>query len=86
MRSPLLEAMAGFITAAFAFVAALAWNNAILAIFEEVFGTATGVAQLLIYAVIVTAVAVLATYWIGKAVQRAKLDEQAPPERMRKVS
>ncbi len=85
MRSALLEAMMAFITAAFAFVAALAWNNAILAIFKAVFGTATGVASLLTYAVIVTIIAVLATYWVGTAFQRAKSAEQTSEERMRKA-
>ncbi|HEY3374720.1 MAG TPA: DUF5654 family protein [Candidatus Aquicultor sp.] len=85
MRSQILEAMATFITAAFAFVAALAWNNAILAIFKAVFGTATGVTSLLTYAVIVTIVAVLATLWVGRALQRAKEAEQSPEERTRKA-
>lgn len=85
MRSAFLEAMAGFITAAFAFVAALAWNNAILAIFQAVFGTATGVAQLLTYAIIITIVAVLASYWVGRALQRAKEAELQTEERLRKV-
>jgi membrane protein implicated in regulation of membrane protease activity len=86
MRSALLEALAGFITAAFAFAAALAWNNVILVFFQQVFGTATGLAQLLTYAILVTVVAVLATYWVGKALQRARESEQASEERMRKVS
>lgn len=85
MRSEVLEKMSQLITAAFAFVAALAWNNAVLAIFTEVFGTAEGIASLLTYAVVVTVVAVLATIWIGRAVQRSKEERNANVEQLRKA-
>jgi membrane protein YqaA with SNARE-associated domain len=87
MRSAFLEAMAIFITTTFAIIAALAWNAAILAVFMVVFGTTTGIASLLSYAIIVTVIGVLATYWIGKAIQRAKGKEEAQEEeRLRKAS
>ena len=72
MRSEVIEKIAALVTAAFGLVAALAWNGAIQAIFKQVFGTAEGVGPMLVYAVIVTIIAVIATIWVGKASAKAK--------------
>lgn len=72
MRSEIIEKIAALVTAAFGLVAALAWNGAIQAIFKQVFGTAEGVGPMLVYAVIVTIIAVIATIWVGKASAKAK--------------
>ena len=72
MKSEMLEKLAALITAAFGLVAALAWNGAIRAIFEAVFGSADNITAMLIYAVIVTIIAVLVTIWVARAVKRAK--------------
>ncbi len=61
--------MVGFITGAFAFTAALAWNNTILAVFQKVFGSTTGIIQSLVYAIVVSSVAVLVTYLISRALR-----------------
>lgn len=72
MRSEIIEKIAALVTAAFGLVAALAWNGAIQAIFKQVFGTAEGVGPMLVYAVVVTIIAVIATIWVGKAAAKAK--------------
>lgn len=72
MRSEVIEKIAALVTAAFGLVAALAWNGAIQAIFKQVFGSAEGVGPMLVYAVIVTIIAVVATIWVGKAAAKAK--------------
>lgn len=72
MRLEIIEKIAALVTAAFGLVAALAWNGAIQAIFKQVFGTAEGVGPMLVYAVIVTIIAVIATIWVGKASAKAK--------------
>ncbi len=72
MRLEIIEKIAALVTAAFGLVAALAWNGAIQAIFKQVFGTAEGVWPMLVYAVIVTIIAVIATIWVGKAAAKAK--------------
>jgi hypothetical protein len=72
MKSEVIEKLAALVTAAFGLVAALAWNGAIQAIFKKVFGTAEGMGPMLVYAVIVTIIAVLATIWVGKASAKAK--------------
>jgi membrane protein YdbS with pleckstrin-like domain len=75
MKFEILEKLAALIIAAFGLVAALAWNGAIRAIFEEVFGSADNITAMLVYAVIVTLIAVLVTIWIARAVKKAKKDE-----------
>ena len=72
MKKELIEKLAALITAAFGLIAALAWNGAIKAIFLKLFGEAEGLGPMLIYAVIVTFIAVLVTIWIAKAAERAK--------------
>jgi hypothetical protein len=72
MKAEVMEKIAALITAAFGLVAALAWNGAIRAIFEAVFGSADNIVALLTYAVVVTIIAVLVTIWIARSVKRAK--------------
>ena len=75
MKSEVIEKIAALLTAAFGLVAALAWNGAIKAIFLKVFGTAEGIVPMLVYAVVVTLIAVIVTIQIGKAAERAKAKE-----------
>ena len=72
MKIEILDKIAALVTAAFGLVAALAWNGAIRAIFERLFGTADNITAMVIYAVIVTIIAVLVTIWIARALKRAK--------------
>jgi len=67
-----LDKIAALITAAFGLVAALAWNEAIKAIFKEIFGTAEAIGPLLIYAIVVTIAAVVLTILVARAVTNAK--------------
>jgi membrane protein YdbS with pleckstrin-like domain len=66
MKKEITEKISSLIIAAFGLVAALAWNGAIQAIFKEVFGTAEGMLPMLVYAVVVTVIAVIVTIWIAK--------------------
>jgi len=72
MKKEVVEKLSALITAAFGLVAALAWNDTIKAIFLKVFGTAEGVLPMLIYAIVVTIIAVIVTVQIGKAAEKAK--------------
>jgi uncharacterized protein DUF5654 len=76
MRQDVIKAFTGLITAAFGLVAALAWNSAIQEIFAFVFGEQSGVYALIIYAVIVTIIAVIATLAIGRVAAKAGLKEE----------
>lgn len=72
MKVEILDKIAALLTAAFGLVAALAWNGAIRAIFERVFGSADNIPAMIVYAVIVTVIAVLVIIWIARVVTRAK--------------
>ena len=67
-----LDKIAALITAAFGLIAALAWNEAIKAIFKEIFGSAEAITPLLIYAVVVTIAAVILTIVVARAVTNAR--------------
>ncbi|MBR6038116.1 MAG: hypothetical protein IKP53_05225 [Candidatus Methanomethylophilaceae archaeon] len=68
----LLETFAALITAAFGLVAALAWNEAIKAAVASVFNTGDELLGLVVYAVIVTILAVIMTLLIARALGKAK--------------
>ena len=71
-KGEVIEKIAALMTAAFGLVAALAWNGAIRAIFSEVFGDPDELVAMLVYAVVVTIIAVIVTIWIAKAAEKAK--------------
>ena len=68
----LLETFAALITAAFGLVAALAWNEAIKAAVASVFNTGDELLGLVVYAIIVTVLAVIMTLLIARALGKAK--------------
>ena len=72
MKVIVLDKIAALVTAAFGLVAALAWNEAIKAIFREIFGEAESIGPLLIYAIIVTIAAVILTIIVARSVANAK--------------
>jgi uncharacterized membrane protein YidH (DUF202 family) len=72
LKVEVLEKIAVLITVAFGLVAALAWNEAIKAIFKEIFGSAEAIAPMLIYAILVTIIAVILTIMVARAASKAK--------------
>ncbi len=73
----MVETVASLITAAFALVAALAWNEAIKALIAKIFDTSDDLVGMMIYAILVTIIAVVATVWIGKVlIKYHKLDQE----------
>jgi len=72
VKTEVMTQIAALVTAAFGLVAALAWNGAIQAIFKEVFGTTDTITGNLVYAVVVTIVAVIATMLIARSVATSK--------------
>ena len=71
MRKDVVKTLAALVTAAFGLVAALAWNSAIQELFRVFFGEQSGVLPMLIYALVVTVIAVIATLAIGRAASKA---------------
>ena len=72
LKTEVLDKIAALVTAAFGLVAALAWNDAIKAVFKEIFGTSETIGPMLIYAIIVTIIAVILTIIVARAAAKAK--------------
>ena len=72
MKTEILDKIAALVTAAFGLVAALAWNDAIKTIFKEIFGEQSTVGPMLLYAILVTIIAVILTIIVARAVSNAK--------------
>ena len=72
LKTEILDKISALVTAAFGLVAALAWNDAIKAIFKEVFGESNTIGPMVLYAVIVTIIAVILTIIVARAVANAK--------------
>lgn len=70
----IMETMLTLITAAFAFVAGLTWNEAIQKLIEEFYTAGGAVTGLLIYAVIVTIVAVVVTVLLARIAGKMGID------------
>ena len=78
-RQDVIEKLAALVTAAFGLVAALAWNDAIKALFKGPCGT-EGAGALCtlssggpwVYAIIVTVIAVFVTIWIANVAEKTK--------------
>lgn len=70
----IMETMLTLITTAFAFVAGLAWNEAIQKLIEEFYTAGGAVTGLLIYAVIVTIVAVVVTVLLVRIAGKMGID------------
>lgn len=62
----IMETILGLITTAFAFVAGLAWNDAIQKLIEQFVGTGSALTSLFTYAIIVTIIAVIVTVLLAR--------------------
>jgi uncharacterized membrane protein len=72
MKKEVIAQLSALITAAFGLVAALAWNGAIQVIFKRIFGEADSILAMLVYAVVVTIIAVFVAMRMGKMEEKAK--------------
>jgi len=72
MKGEVIDKLAALITAAFGLGAALAWNETIKAIFRNIFGTQETIWSWVVYAVVVTLIAVFVTLRIAKMAAKAK--------------
>ena len=71
-----MKTMIELITTAFAFVAGLAWNQAIQTALNQVFKAGGALTGLLIYAIIVTIVAVIATVLLVRTAARMGIETE----------
>ncbi|MBI4023085.1 hypothetical protein HY375_02900 [Candidatus Berkelbacteria bacterium] len=72
MTKEYLDKIIQFVTAAFGLAAGLAWNEAIQAIINAYFPRGDGITGQLIYAVLITALAVWATTSLARIHERLK--------------
>ncbi len=70
----IVETILGLITTAFAFVAGLAWNDAIQALIAEIVGQGEALSSLFTYAIIVTIIAVIVTVLIARFAARLGIE------------
>jgi len=67
MHKELIGTFATFVTAAFGFVAALAWNEAVKAAINRYIEPGSGLKSQFIYAIFVTVLAVFVSYYLSRA-------------------
>ncbi|MFZ5365520.1 MAG: DUF5654 family protein [Patescibacteria group bacterium] len=73
LKLEVLEKLSALITAGFGLVAALAWNDAIKAMFNKFFPAPTGnLVASIVYASFITIVVVAVTMQFGRAVSKAR--------------
>ncbi|MBE6493453.1 MAG: hypothetical protein E7Z84_02440 [Methanosphaera stadtmanae] len=70
----ILKTISVLMTTAFAFVAGSAWNEAIQALLNQFIQQGSAVSAMLIYAIVVTIIAVVVTVFIGRLVGKAGID------------
>lgn len=68
VKSQVMATIATLITTAFGLIAALAWNSAITAVVNIYFPAGSGITGLVIYAVLITIIAIIATLLIARAI------------------
>jgi cytochrome b subunit of formate dehydrogenase len=66
IHSNIATQLTTLVATAFALVAALAWNNAIQTLFTDIFGTAKTLEPMFAYAILVTIIAVVVTYYVSR--------------------
>ena len=71
----IIKTTSTLITTAFALVAGLAWNEAIKTVIAEFLESGDEVIGLLIYALIVTIIAVTVTVFLGKTLTKAGIEK-----------
>ncbi len=67
-----LDQIITLVMSAFGLVAALAWNAAIQKIFTDVFGPQSSTAAMVLYAVVVTIIAVVVTLYLTRLKEKGK--------------
>lgn len=75
VKGQVMQTIATLMTTAFGLIAALAWNEAIKEIINQVLPKGSGITGLLVYAVIITIIAVIATILIGRALGKPPVQE-----------
>lgn len=75
MKSQVGETIATLVTTAFGLIAALAWNDAIKAIIVQFIGAGNGIMGFLIYAILITIIAIIVTILIARVIAKPAVQE-----------
>jgi Family of unknown function (DUF5654) len=75
VRKQVATTISTLLTVAFGLIAALAWNDAIKAIIATVLPEGNGITGLLIYAILITIIAVVTTMFIARALGKPPIQE-----------
>jgi small-conductance mechanosensitive channel len=75
VRTQVAGTISTLMTVAFGLIAALAWNDAIKAIIATLIPKRNGITSLLIYAILITIIAVVATIVIARALGKPPVQE-----------
>ena len=75
VRTQVAGTISTLMTVAFGLIAALAWNDAIKAIIATLIPKGNGITGLLIYAILITIIAVVATIIIARALGKPPVQE-----------
>lgn len=76
MSREILDNMVQLMTTAFGLVAALAWNEAVQALFDALLPGAGDLAAKFLYAIVVTVAVVIVTVRLGRLSERLKREEE----------
>ncbi|MDR0900893.1 MAG: DUF5654 family protein [Methanobrevibacter sp.] len=74
VKVQMLKTMATLMTTAFAFIAGLAWNGAIQAVINDFLKAGSATTGLVIYAILVTIIAVIVTVFIGRSLGKMGIE------------
>ncbi|MFH1456613.1 MAG: DUF5654 family protein [Patescibacteria group bacterium] len=72
LKLEILEKMTTLIAAGLGLVAALAWNEAIKKLFEAVFGKASNLLAMFLYAILITIIVVVLTINLSRTTNKLK--------------
>ena len=75
VKTRIAGTISSLLTVAFGLIAALAWNDAIKAIIATVLPKGSGITGLLIYAILITIIAVVVTILIARALGKPPVQE-----------
>lgn len=75
VKTQVAQTISTLMTVAFGLIAALAWNDAIKAIIVSVMPKGNGITGLLIYAILITIIAVVATLIIARALGKPPVQD-----------
>jgi len=66
LKESFIKQVTELMTITFGLIAALAWNNAIQSLFKDIFGTATTTLPMILYALVVTFLAVIVVFGLSR--------------------